>query len=310
MTVKQLEYVLAVAQCGSLSQAALRLYVAQPTLSEMIQNLEQELGFSIFARSHSGMTLTADGEEFVTDAQSVLEQMRYLERRYEKRTGECHRFSVSSTHFYFTEAVFARISRELEGKCTLRHLDSRKLDVIEEVARGISELGILNDYGEGNRGYILRELKNHGLEYHVLGSLTPTAFLSSHHPLAKRQSLKIEELRPYPRCTFFQGPLIPRQFSEEWFDEEVGEWDRELVVQDNGTVTILLQETDCFSIGSGIIPEALRKLGLTTVPVVDISDNTVIWTKKKGHELSEIGKRYVELCKEEIERARESQSSI
>ena len=68
MTVKQLEYVLAVAQCGSLSRAAARLYVAQPTLSEMIQNLERELGFSIFARSRSGMTLTADGEMFVTAA--------------------------------------------------------------------------------------------------------------------------------------------------------------------------------------------------------------------------------------------------
>ena len=309
MTVKQLEYVLAVAQCGSLSRAAARLYVAQPTLSEMIQNLERELGFSIFARSRSGMTLTADGEMFVTDAQSVIEQMRYLKQRYEKHSEECHRFSMSSTHFYFTEAVFARIARELEGKCSLRHLDSRKLDVIEEVARGVSELGILNYYEEdNNRGHILRELKNRGLEYHVLGTLTPAAFLSVRHPLAKRKTLKMEELKSYPRCTFFQGPLIPRQFSEEWFEE--GGWDRELVVQDNGAVTILLQETDCFSIGSGIIPEVFQKLGLTTVPVEDISDNTIIWIKKRNHELSAIGRRCVELCKEEIKRARESQLSI
>ena len=74
MTIKQLEYVLAVAESGSLGQAAARLYVSQPTLSETIRNLEEEIGFDIFARSHSGMILTAQGEEFAADAQSLVEQ--------------------------------------------------------------------------------------------------------------------------------------------------------------------------------------------------------------------------------------------
>ena len=68
MTFKQLEYVLAIAKCGSLSQAAAKLYISQPALSEAIQNLEDELGFSIFSRSHLGMSLTSEGESFIADS--------------------------------------------------------------------------------------------------------------------------------------------------------------------------------------------------------------------------------------------------
>ena len=59
MTIKPLEYVIAVVKHGSLSQAAANLYISQPTLSEGLQNLEEELGFPIFQRRRSGPSRTA-----------------------------------------------------------------------------------------------------------------------------------------------------------------------------------------------------------------------------------------------------------
>ena len=57
MTIKQLEYVIAVVKHGSLSQAAANLYISQPTLPEGLQNLE-ELGFPIFQRRRAGPSRT------------------------------------------------------------------------------------------------------------------------------------------------------------------------------------------------------------------------------------------------------------
>lgn len=297
MTFKQLEYVLAIAKCGSLSQAAAQLYISQPALSEAIQNLEDELGFSIFSRSHVGMSLTSEGEAFIADSQSVVEQMAYIEHRYTMQKGKRHHFSVSSTHFYFTQTAFVQLTKGLQDRYTLRYLDSRKLDVLDEVACGISEIGVLS-YTEESRPHTIRKLKSCNLEYEILRVLQPVVFFSASHPLAKRETLRVEDLKPYPCTTFYQGPTTPRLFEEEIY--QLPEWDRMLVMQDNGAITVFLLETDCFSIGSGIVPKCIQGLGICAVPIVDIPPSTIIWVKRRGHELSEIAQQYLLLCKESL----------
>lgn len=298
MTIKQLEYVMAVVKYGSLSQAAANLYISQPTLSEGLQNLEDELGFPLFLRRHSGMVLTPEGTTFVTDAQTVLEQIGYMAQRYSGRMERRLRFSVSSTHFYCVESAFAKLSNEIDSRqYTLRLLDSRKLDVFQEVASGVSELGVAS-YTDENYTYTIRKLKSMDLEYQVACTLQPTAFLSEKHPLARKNSLRTEELRSYPCITFYQGPSTPRYFEEEMII--LPEWEKELMIQDNGAATIFLLETDGFSIGSGIIPSGLRDIGLCTVPISDAPPCTVIWVKRKNHVLSEVAKRFMTLCEAEL----------
>ena len=297
MTIKQLEYVIAVVKHGSLSQAASNLYISQPTLSEGLQNLEEELGFPIFQRRHSGMVLTPEGAAFAADAQTVLEQIGYINQRYSQHSERRLSFSVSATHFFCVESAFAKLSNEIGGQYTLRLLDSRKLDTFQEVASGVSELGFTS-YTEENYNYTARKLKSMDLEFQEVCTLQPTVFLSEKHPLARRKSLRTDDLKSYPCITFYQGPTTPRYFEEEMF--QLPEWERELVIQDNGAATIFLLETDGFSIGSGILPRSLRDVGLCTVPLVDVPPSTVIWVKRKNHILSEAAKRFMELCEGEL----------
>ena len=56
MTLQQLKYVDAVADCGSISEAARQVFVSQPTLTEAIRMLEEELRMAIFTRSSRGMS--------------------------------------------------------------------------------------------------------------------------------------------------------------------------------------------------------------------------------------------------------------
>lgn len=298
MTCKQFEYVLAVAKYGCLSQAAEHLFVSQPTLSEAILTLEKEIGFPIFIRSHSGMTLTHEGESFVIDAQAVVEQMSVMEHRYTIRPDFGSRFSISSTHFYFTEAAFARLSCEVQGNYELRHLDSRTLDVIQEVSSGLSEIGFLS-YTNETLPHIHRKLKANNLEYKVFHTFQPRVYFSKAHPLAERATLRLSDLHPYPRCVFYQGPTTSRFYEEDVFHLE--DWDRNMVMQDIGAVTIFLLESDCFSIGCDLLPDCVRNMDICSVPLEDVPPSTIIWIKRKKHNLSPLGYRFLQICEDALQ---------
>ena len=74
MTYKQLQYVVTVAEEGNITSAAKKLFIAQPSLTAAIRELENEYGITIFMRSNKGIKLTSEGEEFLGYARQVLDQ--------------------------------------------------------------------------------------------------------------------------------------------------------------------------------------------------------------------------------------------
>ena len=65
MTLQQLRYVIEIVNCGSMNAAAEKLFVTQPSLSNAVKELEKELGIEIFLRSSRGISLSAEGAEFL-----------------------------------------------------------------------------------------------------------------------------------------------------------------------------------------------------------------------------------------------------
>ncbi|MER6980841.1 LysR family transcriptional regulator [Streptomyces carpinensis] len=76
MTLRQYEYALAVAAEGSVTAAAERLHVAQPSMSQQIRSLERDLGVSLFDRTPTGLTPTAVGRAFLREAQVAVNAAR------------------------------------------------------------------------------------------------------------------------------------------------------------------------------------------------------------------------------------------
>src|ERR1700709_1051871 len=72
MTLRQLEYLLAVAQTGSFTEAASRVHVSQPTLSQQIRALEAEVGGPLRDRSPAHVELTSAGKAVVGDARAAV----------------------------------------------------------------------------------------------------------------------------------------------------------------------------------------------------------------------------------------------
>ena len=147
MTLQQLKYAFTIADCGSMNEAAKRLFLSQPSLSETMKELEREIGMQIFQRSNRGIVITPGGEEFLGYARQVTEQFGLLQSRYvEKRTRE--KFSVSMQHYTFAVNAFVETVRRAGSTATnLRRMRRRpmmswRMCVISRVRSGYSILMI------------------------------------------------------------------------------------------------------------------------------------------------------------------------
>lgn len=79
MNLKQAQSVKTIAECGSITAASKRLFVSQPALSQMLRQIEQEIGLPIFDRSTSPLRLTYAGEKYLRAAERMLAAQAELE---------------------------------------------------------------------------------------------------------------------------------------------------------------------------------------------------------------------------------------
>ena len=86
MTLLQLKYIVTVAAAGTISEAAKQLYIAQPSLTSAIKELENELELLFSNVPIKGILLSAEGEEFLGYARQVIEQTNLIEERYLGKT--------------------------------------------------------------------------------------------------------------------------------------------------------------------------------------------------------------------------------
>ncbi len=115
MRIEQLQYVITIAECRSLSRAARDLFITQPTLSVSLQNLEAELGFQIFKRSHMGMELTEKGQEFYQIALRIHKELQRIHRLTEDAPAnqEVHLVAVPAFCSGAMHALLAQIKTDL-----------------------------------------------------------------------------------------------------------------------------------------------------------------------------------------------------
>ena len=86
MTLQQLKYIVTVAETGNITEAAKRLFISQPSLTNAIRELEKEMQITIFNRTNKGVAVSNEGDEFLSYARQVLEQVGLLEEKYQEHS--------------------------------------------------------------------------------------------------------------------------------------------------------------------------------------------------------------------------------
>lgn len=266
MTLQQLKYIVTVAAKGTISEAAKALYIAQPSLTAAIKELETELGITIFNRTNKGVIPTAEGEEFLGYARQVMEQTTLIEEKYFGRTPGKHQFCVSTQHYSFAVEAFVDLLREHGGEeYDFRLRETQTYEIIEDVAKLRSEIGVLylNKFNE----VILRKtFRENDLKFQRLFIAAPHVFVSAASPLAKKPAVTLEDLAPYPRLSYEQGEHNAFYFSEEILSTL--ECRKDILVCDRATLFNLLIGLDGYTICSGVISEALNGKNIVAVPLL------------------------------------------
>lgn len=209
-------------------------------------------------------------------------------------------FSVSQQHYLFGVQTFAHTVLAAGGdsyKYRLR--DNTTRGVLEDVANGISEVGVIvqTSASEEVLGKAIADL---GLQFTELAESAPRVALPNSHPLSNSDVLSLSDLEDWPYIRFSQGPGEDVAFYEEALAEVPR--DREIVCTDRASLSELATALNGYTVTSGILVGIADGSSLTTVALdTDVKLHLGIVTKQDA-ELTVMGERFVNGLKKSLER--------
>lgn len=298
LTLQQLRYIVTVAETGNITEAAKRLFISQPSLTNAIRELEKEMQITIFNRTNKGVSISNEGDTFLSYARQVLEQASLLEEKFLNKREQSSKFSVSCQHYSFAVNAFVDVIREFGGNkydFTLR--ETQTYEIIEDVSRLKSEIGILYTSSK-NEELILKLMKQNGLKFDKLFVAKPHVFISSEHPLADKEILTLDELEEYPYLSFEQG-----EYNSFYFSEEIlSTLDRRknVKVRDRATLFNLVIGLNGYTVSSGVISKELNGENIIAKPLAVDEYMKIGIITQKNMSLSRYGVAYVESLKRHI----------
>jgi len=299
MTLQQLKYAITVAQTGTITEAAEKLYISQPSLTNAIHELEKEMNIEIFTRTNKGIIVSKDGEDFLGYARQVLEQAEVLEDKYKGGGGGKKKFCISTQHYSFAVNAFADLIKKYgQDEYDFSIRETQTYEIIEDVAKMNSELGIIfmDDF---NDVVLNKILKSNDLEFHQLYSAKPHVFISRRHPLAGKQIITNEQLEAYPYLSYEQGEHNSFYFSEEIFSTY--ERKKNIRVRDRATLFNLLIGLNGYTVCSGIIDKKLNGKDIIAVPLADEKDMRIGYITHRKGMISRLGNTYIEALKKYLQ---------
>ena len=298
MTLQQLKYVTTIANIGSISEAAKRLFVSQPSLTKAIKELEKEMGITIFDRTNKGITVSKEGERFLGYARQVLEQAALLEEQYKSQSGGKKQFSVSTQHYSFAVNAFVELLKGAgidQYDVSLR--ETQTYEIIDDVAHMKSEIGLLF-YNDFNRPVLEKLIHTNELTFTELFTAHPHIFIGKNHPLANKDVVSMDELEKYPYISFEQGDHNSFYFSEEIFSTVVRP--KHIRVRDRASLFSLLLGLDGYTVSSGVIDEEVNGENIISVPLAEEGLMHIGYIINNKMHRSRLGQEYIQALEQYV----------
>ena len=186
ISLRQYEYVIAVADAGSMTEAANAVNVSQPSLSVAIKDVEGKMGRKIFLRRKgSATTLTPFGHRFVEQARGVLYAATEIERESDTARPFVLGCFEDLAPWYLTKTL-ARLSERFPTT-EFRAYEGRFTQLATEMNEGRVDLAITYDIGF-DRSFGRRKIKQ----------VSPVVFVAVDHPLATQSAVDLRRLNDCP----------------------------------------------------------------------------------------------------------------
>lgn len=305
MTLQQLRYIIAIAEEGSITSAADKLLVSQPSLSKVVNQIEEEMGITIFNRNNRGVYLSEEGLSFLSYSRQVVEQADLLENKYKNKEKQRRVFSITSHHYAFVVNAFVALVKEYgENKYEFSLRETLTNNIIEDVRTSRSEIGVLflSDF---NRKVILKMLEDADLKFTKLFAVKPHIFVSRKNPLAKEKTVELSDLKNFPRLLYDQGIKNSFYFAEE--PQPIIDSNKNIIVTDRATIFNLMIGLNGYTIASGVLSSDLNGTEIVAIPLQTDEIMEIGYIKNIDRPLSKICISYINHLKKYIKFYRHNQ---
>ena len=304
INLKHLEYFIKVAQLGSINKAAQALFISQPYLGKIINDLEYEAGCLLLNRSNHGVTLTPEGEEFERRAANVLAEVAQLWQRSAKGSGDFSHLSVSMTKFSHVMESFIEVimNHRDQPEFTHRLYGGNPEDVIEDVLSGRATVGIIH-FDSRRRREIEETLLTQGISYTRLAHMEPHLVVAKNHPLAlKKEPIDLQELSDYGFVRYLGqcDDLIYSLFDAELRRGKVSS-PKVIYVSDRETLLRLISVSDFYGVGIRSFQNQDPGYGSVSIPIPQCDFMFVFgYIMTEGTVLSDITKEFIKNVKDRL----------
>ena len=212
MNIQHLRYAVEVEKTRSITEAAENLYMSQPNLSRAIRELESGLGIAVFDRTPRGLVPTAQGEEFLHYARSILAQLDELTARFGKKESTQSMLRLSVPRSSYIAHAFGRFAQQADPDLTLDYKETNALRAIRNVTEDGYDLGIVR-YQTDYEKYFIETFRQKGLLYRELWTFRYLAMLRVDHPAARKPVLTRADLTD--SLPIIQGDLYVPSLPQE-----------------------------------------------------------------------------------------------
>lgn len=299
MNFLHLKYAIMVAETGSISKAAEKLYVAQPNVSRAIKELESDLNITIFDRNSKGMTVTPEGEQLIHYAKRILRQVDEMEKIF-KEEKKKNVFSISVPRASYIADAFVEFSSCLKNidNVEVYYKETNAYRVINNVINSEYNLGILRYYVNHDR-YFKEVIEKRELKCELINQFKYVLIFNKNNPLANNKEIHYDDLKDFIEIAH-GDPYVPSLSINELTKTELSEEIRRriLVFERASQYELLASNDETFMWVSPVSQTILDRYGLVQKECVD---NTKVYKDlliyRSNYKLSNLDQEFItKLC--------------
>lgn len=264
MNITHLKYAVEVEKTGSITKAADHLFMGQPNLSKAIRELEESIGITIFKRTPKGVVPTGRGKEFLSYAKTILMQIEQMEALYKPSDKQKMNFNISVPRASYITYAFTHFMKtiDLSQAMEINFKETNSMEAIRNILEYEYHLGIIR-YPMIYEKYFMHLLSDKGFHTKTIWEFEYLALFSKAHPLAKQETLSLEDLCPY--IELVHGDLTVPSLSDSEIKKDLQgvHTQKHILVYERGSQFDLLHELPLTYMWVSPLPdELLKRYGL------------------------------------------------
>lgn len=272
--------------------------MGQPNLSRAIRELETSLGITIFRRTPKGITVTVQGEEFLTRAKSILAQIDDMENTYRSGQGGVQKFSLSAPRASYVCSAFAEFAATIDRSlpAEIYYKETNSIRAIDNLLQADYRLGIIR-YQTIFEPYYAALFHEKGLVGHPIADYSCVVLLSVRSPLAYKDQVSLSDLAGLTEIANPDHYVPSLPFADAINAEKSDFTDQHIYVYERASQFELLERLDSSFMWVSAIPvEVLDKYGLVQKTCIDNEKRyRDLLVYRKGYRFSDLDQRFLNI---------------